>query len=269
MISNDVIAQQALNYVRCGKPENPSVMLLHAVGTDLNMWANQIDALEAAYDVIAVDLPGHGLSKKLTGELTFERFSQSVSFLLDQLEINMVHVIGISFGSMVAQKLIIDRPYLVASLTLIGSAVTFSEPVRDVLKERAAFIRKNGMEAITPLSLERWFTPAYSSRRPDTLDHIKKLLLAQDKDYHAGVWDLIAGLDNVAALQSVRIQSMIIVGEEDTSTPLSSAEELAKALKTEKINVIPYAMHFANLESPDEVNKLIFDFLGVYIGIKI
>jgi 3-oxoadipate enol-lactonase len=225
------------------------------------LWGQQIEVLQESYDVIALDLPGHGLSDNLLGEPSFTKFASAVAQVIEGLGAGPAHLVGISFGGMVAQTVALEHPALVRSLSLIGTACTFAAPGRAALRERANFARQEGMRALAPLSLARWFTPEFSQRRPDVLDGITKILYRQDAGFHAAVWDLISTLDTYAGLQDITLPAQILVGAEDTSTPVSAAYLLAEALQTTSIHIIPESAHFTNLEAPKVVNDLLLRFL--------
>lgn len=235
-------------------------MLVHAVGMDLTLWGPQIEALRHGYDVVALDLPGHGLSATLDGPLSFTRFAAAVAQLIERLAAGPVHVVGISFGGMVAQTVALEYPALVRSLALIGTACTFPEDGRAALRERAQFVRTEGIAAVAPLSLARWFTPEFSARRPDVLDRVKKILYRQEAAFHAAIWDVISALDTQSRLATCALPALLIVGEEDTSTPLAAAHLLAEVLRTDNVRVVPNASHFTNLEEPAIVNDLLLRF---------
>ncbi len=251
-----------LNYVRTGPVNLNPIVFLHAVGIDLGMWGQQIEAMQKHHDVIAYDLPGHGLSEKLAGDLTFENFADVISKSIENLNCGPVNLAGISFGGMIAQKIAIRRPDLVKSLSLIGTACSFTEQVRTTLRERADYVKNNGMKAIAPLSLSRWFTPEFALRRPDIIDNIKKMLYQQDSDYHSKIWDTISTLEMDVGLRGIDMPALIIVGEDDKSTPLSSATALAQALKSTNIHLVTGSAHFTNLEAPETVNKLLLNFIN-------
>ena len=250
-----------LNSVRTGPRGGAPVVFVHAVGMDLTMWGPQLEALRASHDVIAFDLPGHGLSDDVAGDVTFSKFAAAVAQVIEAGGAGPAHVVGISFGGMVAQVAALEHPALVRSLSLIGTACTFAEPGRAALRERARFVVENGMRAIAPLSLARWFTPEFSQRRPDVLDGITKILYRQQAAFHAAVWALIATLDTQAELQAAALPALVIVGAEDTSTPLAAAQTLAAALKTTAVHAVPGSAHFTNLEAPEIVNDLLLNFL--------
>ncbi|AMR25897.1 hypothetical protein A0257_01485 [Hymenobacter psoromatis] len=226
------------------------------------MWGPQIAALRESHDVIALDLPGHGLSDSLAGKLTFSDFAAVVARVVTAAAAGPAHLVGISFGGMVAQVVALEHPALVRSLSLIGTACTFAEAGRAALRDRASFVREHGMRAVAPLSLARWFTPEFSQRRPDVLDGITKILYRQDAAFHAAAWDLIATLDTQAGLRAATLPAQLIVGAEDTSTPVAAAHTLAAALRTTAVHVVPGSAHFTNLEAPKTVNDLLLSFLG-------
>jgi len=254
--------QTTLHYIRTGPRGNTPILLLHAVGMDLTMWGPQIEALQKSCDVIALDLPGHGLSPEIGKALSFSYFATAVVQVVDSLATGPVHLIGISFGGMVAQTIAVEHPALVRSLSLIGTACTFPEAGRTALRGRASFARREGMRALAPLSLVRWFTPEFSQRRPDVLDGVTKLLYRQEATSHADLWDLIATLDTQAGLLASKVPALLIVGEQDTSTPVAAAQLLAQALRTPHVHIVPGSAHFTNLEAPELVNDLLLHFLA-------
>ncbi|WP_158795614.1 alpha/beta fold hydrolase [Pedobacter sp. L105] len=253
-----------IHKVRTGPRGGTPVVLVHAVGLDLTLWGSQIAALQQDYDVVALDLPGHGLSEQLPGELSFTKFAAVLIRLITDLNAGPVHLAGISFGGMVIQTAALERPDLVRSLTLIGTSCTFPEPVRTALKERARFVRNEGIRALAPVSLARWFTPGFAERRPDVIDLITKILIRQEPLFHASMWDMISTLDNLEGLKQISVPAMVIVGEEDTSTPVLTAEMLSEALHTEHIHVVPNASHLVVLEAPEIINDLLLGFFASF-----
>jgi pimeloyl-ACP methyl ester carboxylesterase len=98
------------------------VVLLHALGCDSRSWQPIIPALAENFTVIAVDLPGFGLSPPLATqtEPTPTALAEAVAAALDEAGIDNPHVVGNSIGGWIALELARIRP--VASLTLLGPA---------------------------------------------------------------------------------------------------------------------------------------------------
>ena len=173
-----------------------------------------------------------------------------------------VHLVGISFGSFIAQVTTLARPDLVRSLRLIGAASHFQEEARKGMKSRAEIVRKYGMSAVLQSSFDRWFTPNTRMQRPDIIDRVTKTLLGDDPATHAAIWDLISTFDVQERLGEVRCPTLILVGEHDPSTPQNVAYGLAEAIRVAKITVIPDASHIVTVEAPAAVNAALEGFLN-------
>ncbi len=251
-----------LNQVRTGPGDTSTVVLIHAVGLDLTYWDRQIEALQAAYDVVAFDLPGHGRSPGKPEDWSFDAAANMVSRLIESAAAGPVHLVGISFGSMIAQATVLARPELVRSLTLIGTAATFPVSVGTGMRARAKTIREGGMKAVLQSSLERWFTPRTMAQRPDLIDRVTKTILTDDAAVQAAIWDIIADLDFHDQLSKIKCPTLVLVGEHDPSTPPSIAAEMATSIPNAKLVVLAATSHMATVESPEAVNMELLQFLA-------
>jgi len=119
------------------------------------------------------------------------------------------------------------------------------------------------MQALLQSSLERWFTAETMLQRPDLIDRISKTVLGDDPAVHAAIWDLIANdFDVQDRLGEIRCPTLVLVGEQDPSTPPAVASALARGIQGARMVVIPNASHMTNLESPNTVNEEIRRFLS-------
>ncbi len=252
----------ALNWIRTGPDDAPTVLLLHAVGYDLTFWDRQIEALQTSYNVVALDLPGHGSSPGKAEDWSFANAVTTISQLIEALGSRPVHLVGISFGGMIAQAIVLARPDLIRSLTLIATAPVFSEPARAAMRDRAALIRASGMAAVLSSSLDRWFTPETRQRRPDLIDRVSKTLLADDPAVQAAIWDIIARFDVQDRLNEIHCPTLVLVGELDPSTPPAAAALLAEAIAGATLLILPNTSHMVNLEQPVPVNAALKEFFN-------
>ncbi len=162
---------------------------------------------------------------------------------------------------MIAQPFALARPDLLRTLTLIGTASRFSEDARGALRARAEVIRTQGMTAVLASSLERWFTAQTRSQRPDIMDRLTKTVLGDNPAHQAAVWELIATLDVRDRLGELRCPTLVLVGEQDASTPPAVAKDVAAAITNAELQILPGTAHIVTVEAPDVVNHAIRTFL--------
>ena len=84
----------------------PCVLLIHGTGASTHSWAPLIHELSERYQILAIDLPGHGFSSvPRFGRSTLETITDGVAHLLNQLDIVPTHIVGHSAGAAIAVQL--------------------------------------------------------------------------------------------------------------------------------------------------------------------
>ncbi len=261
MSDNQAISSRFINFVRTGPRGRAPVVLVHPVGLDLSYWGEQIEALCDDHDVIAFDLPGHGRTPGSPADWTLAKSADMLAQVIRSTGAESAHVVGLSVGGMISQALALAQPILVRSLSLIDTAATFSEEGRAGMRKRAKMASEEGMQAVVPSTIQRWFTPETVARRPDIIDRVSKTLLADDPLVHAAMWNMISTLNLVSHLPRVSCPTLVLVGELDPSSPPSAARVLQESIMGAQMHVIPNTSHMAPLEKPDVVNGYLTDFL--------
>ncbi|MBB2158401.1 alpha/beta fold hydrolase [Gluconacetobacter diazotrophicus] len=249
-----------LNIVRGGPAEGGTVVLIHAVGLDLTYWDRQIEALTAHYHVVALDLPGHGRSARPSHNGRIADLAHDVAMMINDLGPLPVHVVGHSFGGMIAQELAISYPDRIRSLTLAATAASFSEEVRDYLRDHGSTARAQGMISALP-SLPLSLAGSTLQRRPDLLERLTKTTLAMDSGVYAAAWSEIADFDAADRLGSIQCPTLLLVGEEDRNTPPAVSALIARAISGAEVVVIPEASHMVPLEAAERFNRELLRFL--------
>ena len=155
-----------LYYELEGSANRPVVMLSNSLGTRLEMWDAQMQALTERYRVLRYDSRGHGRSDAPDGPYTIEMLADDAIGLLDVLGIERVHFCGLSKGGMVGQVLGARHGRRLVSLALCSTACHM--PQRELWDERIRLVTEGGMAAIADGVVERWFTEPF--RREPTIE---------------------------------------------------------------------------------------------------
>lgn len=250
-----------INYVRTGPRGNPPLVFLHGVGLNLTWWGEQIEEFARDFDVIAFDMPGHGLSGKANGAPSFDMLTDALNAVLAHAGVGAAHLVGISVGGMIAQHFALRHPEQVLSLTLVATLCTFADPVREALRERANVARTQGMGKLAPLSNARWFSAGFRERRPDVLDRATTCLLSQDAHFHASMWDMIAGLDLEGDISAIMCPTLVVAGNEDPNAPVSAGRRIANLIVGASMQEMVGLGHFPPVESPTSFNALLRQFM--------
>lgn len=239
--------------------QGPPVLLLHPVGLDLTWWEAQVEALRSEFQVLRMDFRGHGKSTIAPPPYTLADFAADAHALLGALDIESVHVIGLSLGGMVAQLLALEYPTEVRSLVLSNTLCTLPAEARQAMRARGEAAEQGGMAAVVEPTIERWFTRGFFDS--PLVARCRRHLLAQDVSAWASSWRAIADLDTLPRLGEIHVPTLVTTGDADVSTPVAAAQSIANRIPGAVLKVMPGAPHMAPYERPKLFNSLVFEFL--------
>ena len=97
------------------------LLLLHGLGSNGRSWEYQVEPFARQYRVIVPDVRGHGRSAKPTGPYSVSQFANDIFNLLDHLQIDRFHLVGLSMGGMIGFQMAVDRPERLKSMTIVNS----------------------------------------------------------------------------------------------------------------------------------------------------
>jgi 3-oxoadipate enol-lactonase len=244
--------------------QGPTVVLLHPVGLDSGCWGAQVATLASRFRVLRMDLRGHGRSDAPPPSYSLSDYGADVHALLCQLRAAPAHVIGLSFGGMVAQVLALEHPEDVRSLVLADTNSTLGPEARRAMVERGEAARRGGMGSILESTLSRWFTPDFMNS--EVVAETRTRLLSDDVEGWAMAWRAISEVDTEPRLPEIRVPTLVIIGESDLSVPVSRARAMANRIPGAAFHVVPGAPHLAPLERPDLFNPPVLEFLNRVCG---
>jgi 3-oxoadipate enol-lactonase len=246
--------------MRCdGERSRPTVVLSNSLGTDLSMWDAQAAVLARRFHVVRYDTRGHGASGAPAGPYTIGLLGADVLALLDHLDIERAHFIGLSMGGVIGQWLGAHAPGRLHKLVLANTASRIG--TADAWHARAAAVRAEGMNDIAAGAPGRWFTPEFVARQPVIVGTMQKTLRGLEREGYAACCEALAVADLGDDIRSIGAPALVIAGIHDPVTTVAQAQALAKAIPGAALATLP-ASHLSNIEAPDRFSELVASFLS-------
>lgn len=235
------------------------LLLIHGFPLSSDMYQPQRAALMHRFRVITPDLRGMGKSDVPTDGYSMDAYADDMLALLDNLGISQVTVAGMSMGGYIAFALLRRAPDRIKGLILIDTKASADD--EEALQKRRSMIkqvRNEGSEAAADTS--KMLTERTHQENPDLVAFLRTMMMANAADGIIGALDaMINRPDSTPLLSQIRVPTLIIVGSDDPLTPPAVAETMQQAIPNAQLVVIEGAAHAANLEQPEQVNKVILD----------
>jgi 3-oxoadipate enol-lactonase len=230
--------------------ENPSVtkiVLLHSALGDSRLWRPQVAALSPHFDVVTPDLPGWGQTPLPTGPFSFV---ESVAAELPAV------LVGNSFGGTIALRTALAHQDRVERLVLIGAGLPawdWTEEMRDYFAAEEQAVEAGDLDAATEINLAFWVAPGHHDEvRPQQRRALELQTAHEEPELN---WP------ELAPLSSLRIPTLVVIGEDDKADFLAIAQHLAEEIPDADLAVVPGAGHLVGVEQPEELNALLLEFL--------
>ena len=258
-----------------GKP----IIFIHGYGAKKEIWKPQIKDICRKYKTITFDIRGTGESDRPDIPYTMKMLAEDIHGLMKAIKINKTHIIGRSFGGMIAQHFALMYPNKVDKLILI--ATNYGRKDNDWV-EIAQNGRLNEIETIQNDSIKAFNQKSkwvfhIKFRREMNRDPEKKFYESfsmndlikestvnpsrpQDIRNQAEAMKTHYTLDN---LHKIKNKTLLIAASHDRQTPVSVMAEMREKILNCELKVIQEAGHFMTLSKAPEVNRLILEFLDL------
>ena len=235
-----------------------NVLLLHAGIADRRMWAPQLDALEAAgHHPLAPDLPGFGDAALEPGIVDY------VGFAAGHLD-GPGAVVGCSFGGRVALELALARPDLVDRLVLIAPGLgswDWSEDAQAGFAEEEEALERGDLAAAAAQQAGMWLAPG----APEEIRSLTVAMTVRSYEQQLPLdgkvrtaWPQPSAERRLGELD---LPTLVVVGAEDLPDLRTICARLAAEIPRARLEVVEGAGHLPSLERPDELNRLLLEFL--------
>ncbi|GCF10028.1 alpha/beta fold hydrolase [Dictyobacter arantiisoli] len=246
------------------------LLLIHAGIADSRMWDEQVAVFAEQYRVIRYDLRGYGATEVPAGPISNHADAAN---LLRHLHVEKAHVLGISFGGLVALDFSLAYPELVASLILVAPSVSGQKPSESELQfsdEENAYLEKGDLAGATELNLRMWVdgpqrtpeqvAPAVRERVHQMQMHAFNIPMPEEAE------GIPLTPPAILRLNEIHVPTLLMVGDLDIPARLALVDELASAISGAQQVLISGVAHMVSMEKPEEFNRLVLHFLGQLAG---
>jgi 3-oxoadipate enol-lactonase len=246
----------ALSFVSEG--EGFPLLMGSSLGTDGRLWSRIAGRLVEDHRVIRYDHRGHGRSPVPPGDYSLEQVAADALELIDTLGIESADYCGVSMGGMVGMWLAAHHPARIRRLVLASTSAYLAP--RQPWIDRAALVRAEGMSAVAEPTLDRWLTPGFRDSGSAEVGIIRGQLLGTDPQGYAGCAIAVGEMDLRADLALITAPTLVMVADDDPSTPPAHGEAIAAAITGAEL-VRFRGRHLALAEHPEEFAAAIGEFL--------
>ncbi len=246
--------------------EGDAVVCLHGLGGSSNSFTPLMGAL-SRHRVLRIDLPGSGRSQQAEGEISLERFVNSVQSICARLNIARAHFVGHSMGTIVCQHLAVTAPKLVHSLALFGPLLAPPDSARANLRARGAKARAGGamaMQDIAAALLQASVSADTRQRLPVAVAFVRESLLRQHGECYGRNCEALAEMP-AADVQRIDVPVLLVTGDEDVVAPPQAVRAMAERFhhaRGVRVVVLPRCGHWTPIERPEECTRELRDFLA-------
>ena len=225
-------------------------LLLHAFPFDGSMWNEVAEELRAdGHRVIAPDLRGFGHAPLGDDAPDLQRMVEDVVSLLDEPAV----IVGCSMGGYVALGIAGDRPDLVQALALVDTKATADGGVARDNRERIAVLAETGGDWSAGM-IDGLLGQTTRQASPDVVTRVAGVLAAAPRNTEAwGQRAMAARSEALGVLRELDTPVLVVVGDEDTMSPMPEQDVIVEACMDARLVVIPDCGHLTPIEAPDAV----------------
>jgi 3-oxoadipate enol-lactonase len=238
----------------------PLLIVGPSLGTSSLLWNQAGAALGNDLDVVAWDLPGHGVSPAAQETFTVAELADAVIALVDSIAPGTrFHYAGVSLGAATGLQLAIKHGDRLKSLSVQCSGAKLGTP--EGWLERAETVRTQGTPVMIQGSAQRWFAPGFMDRQPEASSRLLHTLRDADRFSYAFCCEALAGFDVRDQLGTIQVPTQVVAGVLDSVAPPSMAEEVAAGITSGGGTATAVSLegvgHLAPFEAPGHVAELL------------
>ncbi len=235
------------------------MILIHGYPLNSGLFKNQVAALSQNHRLVLLDLPGFGQSKANDDDASLNEYAKTVLGLMDQLKIDKAIIGGHSMGGMTTIEMYKMAPERFSGMILIDTTAKPAPLANQAWwKGFGEQAEQKGVASVATVLVPQMLTGEARMANQELVTYTEGLVKAASLDGIEGGGEALADRpDNSKVLAGINVPTLILVGVQDSLTPVSMAKEMNGAIKDSKLVVIDGASHASVLEQPQQANQAI------------
>ena len=233
-------------------PDRKTLVFIHGSGDDHTKWIRQYTPLKGVFNIVALDLPGHGRSEG-PGEQAAPAYVEWVKKILDKFDIKRPVLIGHSLGAAICLSFVIRYGEAASAVVPVGGGVRMpvNPAILEGLKEDPAVV----IGMVAKLSVAKANRDRFSGLIAEGLSGV-------DPGIIHGDFFACSRLDLTEDIAGIRLPALVICGAEDKMMPPAMSEFLRDRIAGARLQLIAGTGHFVMLEDPEAFNAVLTDFVN-------
>ncbi len=250
---------------------SPAIVLLHGYLETLEVWEDFTKLLFPHLRVIAIDLPGHGISEVMGEVHTMEFLADTVAAALEVAGVEKYYLAGHSMGGYAGLELLARHPGRLLGLILVNShPYPDSEAVSRNREREIEMMLADKKDLIARLAVPDRFAPENLRRMKSRIaDLVEMAAVCDDLGTAALVRGMAARRDTTEVMSRSGVPLLFVLGDQDMYIPMEKVEAMRLAAPQATVAVIPHTGHMSFIEDPAASAEAILKFTGVEISGKI
>ena len=245
-----------------GREGAPYITFVTGIANDLTMWDRQVEALGKDYRTLRYDLRGHGDTQATEGDYSMELLVRDLTGLLNELNIQKTHLVGLGLGGAIVQRFAAENPPRVNALVPCCCRAKMVPEFAAMWHKLREAVAQDGVEVIVEPTAQRWFSDEFKAANPQVLQNVRNMIRGCTTLGYLGVTAAFLTLDLEDKLPQIKAPTLYVSGAEDkVGGPPELMAELAKKVPGAQHRSVPNAAHIANIQNPAGFNKEVGEFL--------
>lgn len=240
------------------------ILMIHGAGGSTRTWKKQVEEMKNWFNLLVIDLPGHGGSKKITtikDAYTFEFIGEKIWEVVDHLDIQKIHLMGVSLGAIIAMQMKQLHPVRVHSLIMAGAIVQLDLKMKAIAGACLRLAKWIGYPRFYKLAA-RILLPKKNHKKSRDI-FVRESRHLTNAEF--AKWTAMYGHHLNNTLKQLyefasMIPTLLVMGAQDHMF-LHQARRYAQKHDFARIVEVKGAGHLSNLEKPKEFNRICREYI--------